>query len=549
MNSLELRSDTRQSQTLSPRLQHAVRLLQLSSLDYAQEVQAALARNPFLEGEDRLGDVDGEGGDDAGDDADSAPNPEASLDGMLDSMAALDAQASSATGESDREIWQGEGARNGRGDGDDLAALDRMPAHESLAQHLHEQLIAEPMAARERLLAQMIIESLDDDGYLRTSLDELAGIAESCGLAPAPTQDEFESALRSVQALEPAGVGARDVAECLRLQLSGIEDASLRDRARKIIDEHLGMLASRDVPALARALGCTLAEAGQACERIRRFDPKPGWRHGGEPTHYVVPDVIVQKVRGQWAVKLNPAIVPRVRLNRLYADLLQRSRRETAAANAANAAHGTHAANATHAAHGTNTNGAAGTHGENAANGENDASAAPATPAEINAELNGQLQEARWTVRNVEQRFGTILGVAEAIVRRQKRFFDVGPMAMKPLCLQEIAEELGMHESTVSRVTNNKYLASPLGVFELKHFFSRAMTTASGGTCTGTAIRGLIQDMVAHEKADAPLSDVEIARRLGRQGLQLARRTVTKYRQMLKIEPVERRRNRALLVA
>jgi RNA polymerase sigma-54 factor len=206
---------------------------------------------------------------------------------------------------------------------------------------------------------------------------------------------------------------------------------------------------------------------------------------------YVIPDVIVRKVRGQWNVQLNPAIIPKVRLNQVYAELFQRHRRAQ------------------------------------------------------NAEMATHLQEAKWTMRNVEQRFSTILSVAEAIVSRQKHFLEFGAMAMKPLGLREIADELGLHESTVSRVTNNKYMATPIGVFELKYFFSRAMTTASGGACSGTAIRGLIKDIIEAEAPTAPLSDAEIARQLATQGLQVARRTVTKYRQLLKIEAVERRRRHA----
>ena len=224
------------------------------------------------------------------------------------------------------------------------------------------------------------------------------------------------------------------------------------------------------------------------CDRIRRFDPRPGWRFGTAHIHYLKPDVIVKKVRGQWVASLNPSIVPKVRLNHVYAEMFQRHR----------------------TAH--------------------------------NAELSGHLQEARWTVSNVEQRFATILSVAQAIVKRQAHFLDYGPMAMKPLGLREIADEVGLHESTVSRVTNNKYMSTPLGVFELKYFFSRAMTTASGGEFSGTAIRGLIKDMIAAEKPTDPLSDAEIARLLAKQGLVVARRTVTKYRQLLGIEPVDRRR-------
>lgn len=460
MASMEFRADHRQQQAMSPRLQHAVRLLTLSSTDFAQAVHQAIGENPFLEIEEGEEDGRERSSEPAADDGD--------------------------TGDSDREVWQADGpASSRRGDADDLSALDHVAMESSLAAHLNAQLSLQPLPQRDLLLARAIVESLDDDGYLRTELEELLSI---CDLQPAVSMDELALALQRVQMLEPAGVGARSVAECLRLQLPVIECPEQRLLAETIIDDHLALLAARDVPALSRALGRTPAEIEQVCDRIRHFDPRPGWRCGASDVHYVVPDVIVRKVRGNWTVQLNPAIVPKVRLNQVYADMFKRSRREASAA------------------------------------------------------MADHLQEARWTLRNVEQRFSTILEVAQAIVERQKYFFSIGPMAMKPLGLREIADELGMHESTVSRVTNNKYMATPLGVFELKHFFSRAMPTANGGACTGTAIRGLIQDMIDAEAPTMPLSDAEIARQLVQQGLKVARRTVTKYRQSLRIEAAERRR-------
>jgi RNA polymerase sigma-54 factor len=298
----------------------------------------------------------------------------------------------------------------------------------------------------------------------------------------------LQIALRRVQSLEPAGIAARNVRECLLLQLPAIDDEHERELARKIIAEHLEALAAKDMTQLARHLSLGAAETGAICARIRRLDPRPGWRFGAARVQYVTPDVIVKKVRGAWTVNLNPAIVPKVRLNHVYAEMFQRHR-----------------------------------HAQN-------------------AELAAHLQEARWTVRNVEQRFATILHVAQAIVKRQRHFLEYGALAMKPLGLREIAEELGLHESTVSRVTNNKYMATPLGVFELKYFFSRALPTVSGGSCSATAIRGVIKDMIEAEDASDPLSDAQIARQLARQGLSVARRTVTKYRQMMKLPSVEKRR-------
>jgi RNA polymerase sigma-54 factor len=264
-----------------------------------------------------------------------------------------------------------------------------------------------------------------------------------------------------------------------------------RELASTIVQEQLPALAARDVNGIARQLGQPVAAVALACEAIRRLQPRPGWRFGSTRVDYIVPDVIVRKVRGAWQVQLNPAIVPRVRLNQTYAELFQRHRSAQ------------------------------------------------------NTEMAGHLQEARWTVRNAALRFSTILDVAEAIVRRQKYFLEFGAMAMKPLRLAEIAEEVGIYESTVSRVTNNKYMATPSGVFELKHFFSRAMASTNGSACSGTAIRGLIKDLIEAEPPHAPYSDAEITRQLTQQGLVVARRTVTKYRQMLHIDAVERRRRLA----
>jgi len=263
----------------------------------------------------------------------------------------------------------------------------------------------------------------------------------------------------------------------------------MRSLAQTIVSEHLSTLAARDVNGLARRLGETAARVEAACNRIRRLDPRPGWRLGSSQVAYVVPDVVVKKVRGKWTVQLNPAIVPRVRLNSVYAQLFQRHRTAQ------------------------------------------------------NTDLGASLQEARWTLRNVEQRFSTILEVAQAIVARQCNFLEYGAMAMKPLGLREIAEAVGIHESTVSRATNNKYMATPTGVYELKYFLSRSMVSANGSACSGTAIRGLVKDIIEAESPAAPLSDAEITRQLAEQGLVVARRTVTKYRQMLKIEAVDRRRH------
>jgi RNA polymerase sigma-54 factor len=496
MMSFDLRADHRQSQTLSPRLQHAVRLLQMSSLDFAAMVRDTLGKNPFLEAEDSDGDAVDTESLDAGDGPAAPAGDLRPLDlsggdggdgGGTDREAGADpAFESSHDGASDRDLWQADAASGvRRAEDGELSALDMMAVETSLNTHLHGQLNLLPLSARDLALARTVVESLDDDGYLRTPLEELLEVA---ALDPAATLQEMQIALRRVQSLEPAGVAARNVGECLLLQLPAIVCPEMRALAQRIVSDHLQALAARDVSALSRQLGETPARVEAACDRIRRLDPRPGWRLGSSQVDYVVPDVVVKKVRGQWTVQLNPAVVPKVRLNQVYAQLFQRHR---------TAAH---------------------------------------------AEMGAHLQEARWTLRNVEQRFSTILDVAEAIVKRQKNFLEYGAMAMKPLGLREIADEVGIHESTVSRVTNNKYMTTPIGVFELKYFFSRALISSNGSACSGTAIRGLIKDIIAAERPDEPLSDAEITRQLAQQGLVVARRTVTKYRQMLKVEAVERRR-------
>jgi RNA polymerase sigma-54 factor len=482
MRSVALRVEHKQQQALSPRLQQAVRLLQLSSLDFAQEVHDALGKNPFLESDE----PDGETPAAAVDPVSGVPG--ASEQATATATESIDATTSAADNdtEGERDSWQADGIGSGRrGEDGDMSLMDMMAVETSLTEHLHSQLNVLPLSLRDLVLAKAIVESLDDDGYLRLELPELIEITD---LSPPASCEELQIALRRVQSLEPAGIAARNVRECLLLQLTAIDDEHERELAHKIIAEHLEALAAKDMTQLARHLSLGAAETEAICARIRRLDPRPGWRFGAARVQYVTPDVIVKKVRGAWTVNLNPAIVPKVRLNHVYAEMFQRHR-----------------------------------HAQN-------------------AELAAHLQEARWTVRNVEQRFATILSVTQAIVKRQKHFLEYGALAMKPLGLREIADEVGLHESTVSRVTNNKFMATPLGVFELKYFFSRAMATANGGACSATAIRGLIKDMIESEESTSPLSDAEIARQLAQQGLVVARRTVTKYRQILRIEAVERRR-------
>lgn len=442
---------------LSPRLQHAVRLLQMSSLEFSQRVRQAADTNPFLE-------LDFEG------DERIDPDPQATSDEL-------------------ETPWSPESTRTHHLDADAEDGFDSLAAPSTLAAHLATQLNVLRLTARDRLLALALVHCLDDDGYLRLPLE---AVSEACGLVPPADPEELAIALRRVQALDPAGVGARDLSECLQLQLQVQQQpgASARHElllALRIAREHLPALAHGDMATLARRLAAPREAVQAACAAIRRLDPRPGWRQGTHPTAYLTPDVVVRRQRGQWVASLNPAVLPRVRLNQRYAQWFGR-RREPG-----------------------------------------------------QAELAACLQEARWTLRNVEQRFTTILAVARAILQRQHRFLVYGPMAMRPMALREIADAVGVHESTVSRVTHHKYLATPCGVFELKHFFSRGLPTASGGACSPTAIRGLLRELIAAEDPQQPLSDVALAAVLARQGLHVARRTVTQYRQQLKIAPAPRR--------
>ena len=300
---------------------------------------------------------------------------------------------------------------------------------------------------------------------------------------------ELGVALRHLQGLEPTGIGARTAGECLELQILALDEETLgRTLALRIVRQHLDWLAVRDFVKLKRVLQCDDAQLRSAQSLIQRLNPRPGAAFSTTETRYIVPDVIVRKVKNVWAASLNPDAMPKLRVNRVYADLLANNR-----------------------------------------NG-------------WGAGLSQQLQEARWLIKNVQQRFETIQRVSQAIVDRQRHFFEHGEVAMRPLVLREIAEVLGLHESTVSRVTTQKVMATPRGIFELKYFFGSHVATDTGGACSATAIRALIRQLVAAENAQKPLSDSRLADILGEQGIIVARRTVAKYRETLQIPPVNLRK-------
>ncbi len=461
--------------TLTPQLQQSIRLLQLSTLELNAEVERLLQENPLLEK------------------ADDEESPGPPRDLLVPVATTSTDKTSEATDEravepSDLLIggdgdW---GSSTSTSEDDDDAFLPQQVATSSLRDHLNAQLALLNLPLRDRQIVAALIDALDEDGYLTTTLEELLE------LFPEELEidaDELSIALKHLQCMEPPGVGARDAAECLSLQLKALPDSTpFRGDALKLVQNHLPLLAARDFGKLKRLL-----HADDACLRgvrtlITSLNPRPGAGFSKTEANYVIPDVVVRKVRGRWIAALNEAAMPKLRLNRIYADILTRNREAS------------------------------------------------------NQQLAAQLQEAKWLIRNVQQRFETILRVSQAIVDRQRHFFEHGEVAMRPMVLREIAEILGLHESTISRVTTQKYMLTQRGTYELKYFFGSHVATDTGGAASATAIRALIKQLIGAEDPKAPLTDSRIADLLGDQGILVARRTIAKYREALQIPPVNVRK-------
>jgi RNA polymerase sigma-54 factor len=470
---------------LTPQLQQSIRLLQLSSLELNQEIEQALQENPLLEREE--------------------PGEAATFGGNADALTQTRSEEPASREERPEEPmdwgqesddWGGTGGgRNPRDPNDpnndgDADAGELQAASTSLQDHLIGQLAMSQLSGQERLRVAFLIEALDEDGYLAQPLEELVDVLpESCAGEVDEILEDLSIALRHLQSLDPSGVGARDPRECLLLQLGSLSSTTAaRALAVRIVADHLEQLASRDYARIKKCLACDDDALRDAQNLIKSLNPRPGAQFATLDTRYIVPDVIVRKIRGSWQVQLNQEAMPRLRINRLYASLLRQQR----------------------------SNG-----------GSN---------------LAGQLQEAKWLIKNVQQRFDTIARVSQAIVDRQRAFFDHGEVAMRPLTLREIADTVNLHESTISRVTTQKYLASPRGIYELKYFFGSHVATDTGGAASSTAIRALIKQLVGAENGQKPLSDSRIAEILGEQGIVVARRTVAKYRESLNIPPVNLRK-------
>ena len=379
---------------------------------------------------------------------------------------------------------------NRGGDDEDAPVRQTAAAAATLREHLLAQIAVMRLSARDRGLIIALIESLDENGYLTAPLGEIFSmLPDELAIEP----EDLETSLTLLQSCEPTGVGARNLVEALTLQLLALPAQPGMALARRIVAKHLELLAARDFTQIRRLCGCDESELRAARELIVSLNPHPGAGFDAGDTRYVTPDVIVRKVKSAWLASINPDAVPRLKINRMYAGILARARGR-------------------------------------------------GTPSEPGS-LLGHLQEAKWLLKNVQQRFETIERVAQAVVERQRHFLDHGEVAMRPLVLREIADQLGLHESTISRVTTNKYMLTPRGLFELKYFFGSHVATDTGGACSSTAIRALIRQLVLAEELKSPLSDSKIADILGQQGIVVARRTIAKYRDALRIPPANLRRS------
>ena len=468
--------------TLTPQLQQSIRLLQLSTLELNQELERFLQENPLLERDDEAGE-------------EAAPLSAGSIntipqDGSTASEPAEESSPEAAPSAADMAegAWLEEaGFYSARDDAEESEYPQLAAVAPTLREHLNWQLNFTKLAERDKRLVSLLIDALDEDGCLTQPLEEVAALLpEELSVSP----EELQIALKHVQKLEPAGVGACNLGECLALQLKALpEDTPYRAEALTIVTQYLDSLAARDFGKLKKLLHCDDPTLRQVQHLITSLNPRPGADFAALETRYIVPDVVVKKVKGVWVASLNAEAMPKLRVNRMYADILHRNR---------------------------------------------DASF---------QQLASQLQEAKWLIKNVQQRFDTILRVSQAIVDRQRHFFEHGEVAMRPLVLREIAEALELHESTVSRVTTQKYMLTPRGTYELKYFFGSHVTTETGGACSSTAIRALLKQLVAAENPKKPLSDSQISEILGQQGIVVARRTIAKYREALQIPPVSLRKS------
>jgi len=447
---------------MTPQLQQAIKLLQLSTLELQQEIQENLYTNPLLE-----------------------------IDEEANSHAGEDIQTASETSEMPEDIGEALDTEyfSMRKTGSSVSNEEFTHIEQVSGQGLHDYLIWQlrlsHISERDLTIGEAIIDSIDNDGLLQASIEELISAA---ALEDPAEADEIEAILNRIQHFDPPGVGARDLRECLLIQLKllgtdpGYSDDSTLETAIKIVDKFLPLVSQGDLTMLIKQSRCSKENIMQALDLLKSLNPRPGSQYSDTAADYIIPDVLVHKIKGQWAVSLNPETLPKIKLTEQYTEFVSQ------------------------------------------------------TSDKDQQYLKGKYQEARWFLRSLESRHDTLLKVAKSIVSNQMEFFEKGPEHMRPLVLRDLAEELGFHESTISRATNQKYLSCPTGVYELKYFFSSQVSTTSGGEASSTAIKALIQKLVREENPQKPYSDSKLASMLKEEGIVVARRTVAKYREMQGIE-------------
>ncbi|MCW8963123.1 MAG: RNA polymerase factor sigma-54 [Gammaproteobacteria bacterium] len=471
--SLQLRLG--QQLSMTPQLQQAIKLLQLSSLDLQTEIQQAVESNPLLEFEEPDNDV--------------AASPVDQSDTNNSSDEVSDIEAAYATGGLDSQWPTSFNSSSNFNQSD--KPTDFPASAQSLYSHLSAQINVIHLSDTDRLIADTIIDAINDDGYLIVLPEEIhASFHEALDI----TLEEVMAVLNMIQHLDPLGIGARDLQDCLRIQLEQQvpDDEKIHALASQIIRSHFQLLSHRDYAGIAKQLKTDSDSIQQAVQLIQQLNPRPGNAIEGVPTEYITPDVLVRKIKGRWLVILNGDIAPQIKVNDYYASLIKR-----------------------------------------------------ADNSRDNQFLKNNLQEARWFLKSLSNRNDTLLKVASLIVEQQQDFLEHGEEHMKPMVLRDIAEVIDMHESTISRVTTQKYMHTPRGIFELKYFFSSHVSTASGGECSSTAIRAMIKKLITDEDDRKPFSDNKLAQLLEQRGIKVARRTIAKYRESLLIPPSNERRLRA----
>ena len=478
---------------MTPQLQQAIRLLQLSSLELQTEIQEALDSNLMLEVGDEGEDNRAAGERESPEDGEVSTNTE-----QQDSSLSMEANAMpdelpvDSNWDDIYESVQPPSSQAASSDFDDREYDISDETGQSLREHLSWQLGLTPFSDTDRVIAEALIDSINEDGYLSVSLEDIhqsLATDEDSELE----LDEVEAVLHRIQNFDPPGVAARDLQESLLIQLRQLDnDSPKRQLAMQLVEHHFALLANRDYNQLLRKLKIDENELKEVISFIQSLNPRPGGTVSDQKPEYIIPDVFVKKVKNKWVVELNPDTAPKLRINNHYASLIKQV--------------------------------------NNTAD---------------NTYMKNHLQEARWFIKSLTSRNETLLKVATCIVERQRAFLEHGEEAMKALVLHDIAEAVDMHESTISRVTTKKYMHTPRGIFELKYFFSSHVATANGGECSATAIRALLKKLIAAENTNKPLSDSKLADILSDQGINVARRTVAKYREAMNIPPSNERKRLA----